>query len=168
MMKIKFLIYIFLIIFTLSPLKADESDNEISFFTGTFDVIDKEGDDKTSLFGIEHKNPDLFRDTFLGKFKPITGGFITGNNSAYFYTGVEAQYGLGPLKILPSFAPGYYEKGDGKDLGSVLEFKSELKVGLDIFENSKLSYSYSHISNNDWGEINPGTDNQQITFSKNF
>ena len=168
MMKIKFLIYIFLIIFTLSPLKADESGNEISFFTGTFDVIDKEGDDKTSLFGIEHKNPDLFRDTFLGKFKPITGGFITGNNSAYFYTGIEAQYGLGPLKILPSFAPGYYEKGDGKDLGSVLEFKSELKVGLDIFENSKLSYSYSHISNNDWGDTNPGTDNQQITFSKNF
>ena len=168
MMKIKFLIYIFLIIFTLSPLKADESGNEISFFTGTFDVIDKEGDDKTSLFGIEHKNPDLFRDTFIGKFKPITGGFITGNNSAYFYTGIEAQYGLGPLKILPSFTPGYYEKGDGKDLGSVLEFKSELKVGLDIFENSKLSYSYSHISNNDWGETNPGTDNQQITFSKNF
>ncbi len=168
MMKIKFLIYTLLIIFTLSPLKADESGNEISFFTGTFDVIDKEGDDKTSLFGIEHKNPDLFRDTFLGKFKPVTGGFITGNNSAYFYTGVEAQYGLGPLKILPSFTPGYYEKGDGKDLGSVLEFKSELKVGLDIFENSKLSYSYSHISNNDWGETNPGTDNQQITFSKNF
>ena len=167
-MKIKFLIYIFLIIFTLSPLKADESGNEISFFTGTFDVIDKEGDDKTSLFGIEHKNPDLFRDTFIGKFKPVTGGFITGNNSAYFYTGIEAQYGLGPLKILPSFTPGYYEKGGGKDLGSVLEFKSELKVGLDIFENSKLSYSYSHISNNDWGETNPGTDNQQITFSKNF
>ena len=63
---------------------------------------------------------------------------------------------------------GYYEKGNGKDLGSILEFKSEIKVGLDIFENSKLSYSYSHISNNDWGDTNPGTDNQQITFSKNF
>ena len=37
-----------------------------------------------------------------------------------------------------------------------------------FFENSKLSYSYSHISNNDWGETNPGTDNEQITFSKNF
>ena len=50
----------------------------------------------------------------------------------------------------------------------MLEFKSEIKVGFDIFENSKLSYSYSHISNNDWGDTNPGTDNQQITFSKNF
>ena len=98
----------------------------------------------------------------------MSGMFLTGNNSVYLYTGVEGQYGIGPLKILPSFAPGYYEKGDGKDLGSVLEFKSEIKFGLDIFENSNLSYSYSHISNNDWGDSNPGTDNQQITFSKNF
>ena len=35
-------------------------------------------------------------------------------------------------------------------------------------ENSKLGYSYSHISNNDWGEKNPGTDNQKITFYKNL
>jgi len=44
----------------------------------------------------------------------------------------------------------------------------KLKVGIDFFENSNLGYSYSHISNNDWGEKNPGTDNQKISFSKNF
>ena len=151
-----------------SKLYADEINNEISFYTGTFDIIDEEGDDQTTLIGLEHKNPDLFRDTILGKFKPITGAFVTANNSAYIYSGIEAQYGLGPLKILPSFTPGYYEKGSGKDLGSALEFKSEIKFGLEIFENTKLGYSYSHISNNDWGDSNPGTDNQQITFSKNF
>jgi hypothetical protein len=167
-MRFKFLIALFTVILTFSFVKAEEKNDEYSFYTGTFDLIDEEGDDKTSLFGVEHKNPDLFRDTFLGKFKPVTGAFMTGNSSVYFYTGVEGQYGVGPIKILPSFAPGYYEKGDGKDLGSVLEFKSEVKFGLDIFENSKLSYSYSHISNNDWGDTNPGTDNQQITFSKNF
>ena len=167
-MKFKALITILIIFWTNNLVLANEGDSEISFYTGTFDLIDKEGDDKTSLFGIEHKNPNLFRDTFFGKFKPVTGAFMTGNSSLYLYTGVEGQYGLGPLKILPSFAPGYYEKGGGKDLGSVLEFKSEIKVGLDVFENSKLSYSYSHISNSDWGDTNPGTDNQQITFSKNF
>ena len=150
------------------PINANLSNNDISLYTGTFDIIDKEGDDKTTLVGLEHRNQDLFRDTFLGKFSPITGAFMTGNSSVYLYTGVEGQYGIGPLKILPSFAPGYYEKGDGKDLGSVLEFKSEVKIAFDVFENSKLGYSYSHISNNDWGEKNPGTDNQQITFSKNF
>ena len=165
-MKFRFLTYLSFILVFMNFVLADEPNTDLSFYTGTFDVIDKEGDDQTSLFGVEHKNPDLFRDTLIGKFKPVTGAFITGNNSIYLYTGIEGQYGLGPIKILPSFTPGYYEKGNGKDLGSALEFKSEIKFGFDLFENSKLSYSYSHISNNDWGEKNPGTDNQQITFSK--
>ena len=167
-MKLKFLTTLAVMLNIMSFSQANESSNNISFYTGTFDVIDKEGDDQTSLFGVEHKNPELFRNTFLGKFSPVTGGFLTGNNSVYLYTGIEGQYGVGPIKILPSFTPGYYQKGDGKDLGSVLEFKSEIKIGFDIFENSKIGYSYSHISNNNWGEINPGTDNQQITFSRAF
>ena len=167
-MKFKTFIYLVLFSFMLNPISAEETNNELSFYAGTFDLIDKEGDDQTTLIGVEHKNPELFRDTIFGKFSPVSGGFLTGKNSVYFYTGVEAQYGIGPLKILPSFTPGYYEKGSGKDLGSALEFKSEIKFGLDIFEDTKIGYSYSHISNNDWGETNPGTDNQQITFSKNF
>ncbi len=144
------------------------SNNDISFYTGQFDISDEIGDDKTNLIGFEHKNPNLLRETFLGKFSPITGAFLTGKGSSYLYTGVEGQYNIGPVKILPSFSPGYYQKGDGKDLGDVLEFKSEIKIGFDILENSKIGYSYSHISNNDWGDVNPGTDNQSITFSKRF
>ena len=167
-MKFNFVALLGLFIFILNPVLADNGDKDISFYTGTFDLIDKEGDDKTTLFGVEHRNSNLFRNTYLGKFSPVSGGFMTGKSSVYLYTGVEGQYGLGPLKILPSFTPGYYQKGDGKDLGSALEFKSEIKLGFDIFEDSKIGYSYSHISNNDWGKTNPGTDNQQITFSKNF
>tara|TARA_B100001057_G_scaffold182289_1_gene183001 strand:- start:311 stop:814 length:504 start_codon:yes stop_codon:yes gene_type:complete len=167
-MKLKILIIALTTLIQFNQLTAEVGNSDMSVYTGTFDVIDKEGDDQTTLLGVEHKNPNLFRDTFLGKFKPVTGAFMTGDSSVYFYTGIEGQYGIGPLKILPSFAPGYYEKGDGKDLGSVLEFKSEIKVGLELFKNSKLSYSYSHISNNDWGEKNPGTDNEYIAFSKNF
>tara|TARA_B100001741_G_C16181063_1_gene426919 strand:+ start:31 stop:534 length:504 start_codon:yes stop_codon:yes gene_type:complete len=167
-MNFKFLIaFTFLTIFN-ATLFAEQSNKEISFYTGIFDTIDKEGDDKSQLFGVEHRNPNLYRSTLLGKFAPVTGAFITKKGSAYLYTGVEGQYKLGPLRITPSFAPGYYEKGNGKDLGDELEFKSEIKFGIDFLEGSKLGYSYSHISNNDWGEKNPGTDNQQITFSKNF
>jgi len=147
--------------------KEDKPQN-ISVYTGQFDTIDKEGDDKTTLVGLEHKNKDLFRDTWIGRFSPTTGAFVTKKSSIYLYTGVEADYNLGPIKISPSFAPGYYEAGDGKNLGSALEFKSELKFGIDLFKNSNLGYSYSHISNNDWGDSNPGTDNQSITFSKKF
>ena len=93
---------------------------------------------------------------------------MTGKSSVYLYTGVQAQYDLGRIKVIPSFAPGYYEAGDGKDLGSALEFKSEIRFDIDIFENSKIGYSYNHISNNDWGDINPGTNNQTLSISTNF
>ncbi len=165
-MKFKF--FIILVVLNFNLVFADEKNTELSFFTGTFDVIDKEGDDQATLFGLEHRNDDLFRRTFLGKFSPVSGGFITDKSSLYLYTGVEAEYELGPMNIKPSFAPGFYEAGDGKDLGSVLEFKSEIKIDFDIFSSSKIGYSYSHISNNDWGNVNPGTDNQAITFSQKF
>ena len=167
-MKLKIFIYLILTSFILSNVSAEETNNDLSFYAGTFDLIDKEGDDQTTLIGIEHRNTDLFRNTFLGKLAPVSGAFVTGRDSLYFYTGVEGQYNLGPVNISPSFTPGYYEKGSGKDLGSALEFKSEIKLGFDILKGSKLGYSYSHISNNDWGSTNPGTDNQQIVFSSKF
>ena len=158
----------FLIPFSVQAedVKVKEKNTEFSIYTGMFDFSDD--GKRASLLGFQHQNEELNRDTFLGNLSPITGAMITVDNASYVYTGVQANYKIGSLNFTPSFAPGLYHKGDGKDLGSVLEFKSELKVGLDIFENSKLSYSYSHISNNDWGDTNPGTDNQQITFSKNF
>ena len=63
-MNLKFLLALLVILSSLNPVIADEGNNEISVYTGTFDVIDKEGDDQTTLFGVEHKNPNLFRDTF--------------------------------------------------------------------------------------------------------
>ena len=90
-MKFKFLLFLALLTFTFNSSLADEGNKDISFYAGTFDVIDKEGDDQTSLFGIEHRNPTLFRDTFLGKFSPVTGGFMTGDSSVYLYTGVEGH-----------------------------------------------------------------------------
>ena len=166
-MKLKFFAYI-LLLFVFKQTIVLSENLDISVYTGTFDVIDKEGDDQTTLIGVEHRNTDLFRNTFLGKIAPVSGAFVTGKNSLYFYTGIEGQYSLGPMNISPSFTPGYYDKGNGKDLGSELEFKSEVKIGFDIFKNSNLGFSYSHISNNDWGSTNPGTDNQQLTFSSRF
>ena len=172
-MKLKKFNLLLLFFLFLTPIKSQELEklknkHQYSFYTGTFDLIDKEGDDKTGLFGIEHQNEDLFRETFLGKFSPVTGGFMTGKSSIYLYTGVQAEYDLGLINIIPSFSPGYYDSGDGKDLGSALEFKSEIKFDIDIFKNSKIGYSYNHISNNNWGDINPGTDNQQISISSKF
>ena len=54
------IIIIFLFTLSVNNLLLAQGDN-ISVYAGTFDTIDKEGDDKTNLIGIEHKNEDLFR-----------------------------------------------------------------------------------------------------------
>ena len=58
-MKFKLLISFLLTFLMIANVNAEQGDSDISFFTGTFDIIDKEGDDKTSLFGLEHKNQEV-------------------------------------------------------------------------------------------------------------
>ena len=106
---------------------------------------------------------------FLGRLSPITGGFVTGRNAIYLYTGVQAEYDFGFLTITPSFAPGYYNSGGkGKDLGFPLEFKSEVQVSFDLSESSHLGMSYNHISNASLGTKNPGANNYMFNFLKQF
>ena len=147
---------------------ADETskETEINVFTGMFDFSDDK--QKSGIFGLQHQNDDLFRKSFLGRLSPITGGFITEKNAFYLYSGVQAEYELGPLVITPSFAPGYYSYGDGKDLGFPLEFKSEVQVSLDLSESTQFGMSYNHISNASLGNKNPGANSYMFNFLKQF
>ena len=142
------------------------NDTELNFFTGMFDFSDDT--QAAGVFGLQHQNDDLFRNSFLGKLSPITGGFLTENNAFYVYTGAQAEYELGPFIITPSFAPGYYNSGDGKDLGHVLEFKSEVQMSLNLSDSSQFGMSYNHISNASLGDKNPGANSYMINFLKQF
>ena len=123
---------------------------------------------RASLFGIQHQNENLVRDSFLGTLSPVTGFMMTADNATYAYTGVQAQYKIGKLNIIPSFTPGIYGEGDGKDLGHMVEFKSEVQLSLDIFSNSELGFSYNHISNASLGDKNPGANSYMFNFLKKF
>ena len=158
-------------IFLSSITKAEDTkysfgNHELNFFSGMFDFSDK--GKRSAIFGIQHQDENLLRDSFLGTLSPVTGVMITADNASYFYTGVQAQYKVGKLNIVPSFTPGIYNEGDGKDLGHPIEFKSELQVSLDIFSNSELGFSYNHLSNASLGDKNPGANSYMINFFKNF
>ena len=147
---------------------ADDTSNEteLNIFTGMFDFSDEK--QHAGLFGLQHQNDELFRKSFFGKFSPITGGFITENSAFYLYTGVQAEYELGFLTITPSFAPGYYNYGDGKDLGHFLEFKSEVQMSFNVSDTAQLGMSYNHISNASLGKKNPGANSYMFNFLKQF
>ena len=143
-----------------------KKDTEFNVYTGMFDFSDDK--QKAGVFGIEHQNQDLFRNSFLGKLSPITGGFITEQSAFYVYSGVQAEYEIGPIKITPSFAPGYYTAGDGKDLGHPLEFKTEVQISLGLSDFTKLGMSYNHISNASLGKKNPGANSYMFNILKQF
>jgi len=142
------------------------NETELNFFTGMFDFSDTK--QASGVIGLQHQNDDLFRESFLGQLSPITGGFFTEKNAFYFYTGAQAEYALGLFTITPSFAPGYYNSGDGKDLGSALEFKSEIQMSLNLSDSTEFGMSYNHISNASLGDKNPGANSYMINFLKQF
>ena len=158
----------FLVSFSLmaEEIKLEDKNTEFNVYTGMFDFSD---DGKRSqILGVQHQNEDLNRNTFLGKLSPITGALITADNATYMYTGVQAQYKLGSLNLTPSFTPGYYNEGNGKDLGHALEFKSEVQLSLELPKDTQLGFSYNHLSNASLGDKNPGANSYMFNFFKKF
>tara|TARA_B100001996_G_scaffold181571_1_gene138716 strand:- start:140 stop:652 length:513 start_codon:yes stop_codon:yes gene_type:complete len=161
-----FSICIFSFSLIAEEINIDDRNTEFNVYTGMFDFSDD--GKRSALIGFQHQNENLNRDTFLGNLSPITGLMITADNAGYIYTGVQAQYKVGALNIVPSFTPGLYHEGDGKDLGHILEFKSELQLSLDLSKTSELGLSYNHISNASLGDKNPGANSYMFNFLKNF
>ena len=180
-MKIKFfIIYFVTYLFVNNVSFAEEKDSQRNSYTGILDdktsglnvysgMFDFSDDgQRASLIGIEHQNQNLYRNTLIGKISPVTGFFITENNASYIYTGIETNYKLGRLNITPSFTPGIYNQGNGKDLGHIIEFKSEIRLSMDLSKNSMFGMSYNHISNASLGSKNPGANSYMFNFLKKF
>ena len=140
------------------------SSNQYNFFIGNFDFSDD--NQAALLFGFQHQNELLERDSFLGNISPITGGFITENSAIYIYSGIEWNIDVGSFEFTPSFAPGLYKKGDGKDLGHVLEFKTEVQLSYRFSDDMSLGVSYNHASNVSLGYKIPGANSYMFNFLK--
>ena len=166
----KFCSVLLLISFVFSvnaeELKVVEKNTEFNVYSGMFDFSDD--GKRSTLIGFQHQNENLFRESFIGTISPVSGALITENNASYVYTGIQAQYKVGSINVTPSFTPGLYNQGNGKDLGHILEFKSEVQLSVDLAKQSQLGFSYNHLSNASLGEKNPGANSYMINFLKNF
>ena len=165
-MNLKKISLILVLLLTTTKSFASEDNHQLNFYVGNFDFSDHK--QAAMLVGFQHQNEDLNRDTLIGNISPITGGFVTENSAIYVYTGFEWNVDMGSFTFTPSFAPGLYHEGDGKDLGHVLEFKSEVQISFDLSQSSKLGFSYNHVSNASLGDKNPGANSYMFNFLKNF
>ena len=53
----------------LNEKSKEEKNTKFNLYTGMFDFSDD--GKRSNLFGIEHQNEELFRNTFLGKLSPM-------------------------------------------------------------------------------------------------
>ncbi len=91
------------------------------------------------------------------KLRPFVGFLLTTKQSAYVYGGIGYDIFIGRKFVLtPSFAPGIYYRGEGKDLGFPLEFRSSLEAAFVFCRQHRLGAQFYHISNASLGHKNPG------------
>ena len=140
--------------FTFSVGKVDHNDNKTD----------------AGMFQLDYDFDKILFGSPIGDFKPVVGFLVTDDNAKYGYAGVRLDYKLANNSVLisPSFTPGVYGKGDGKDLGHSVEFKTQVRAALNLSPMSNIGISYSHISNASLGDKNPGANNYSISFQKNF
>ena len=102
-------------------------------------------------------------------FKPFLGLMGTTDRAFYGYGGFLVDIYFGNRWVLmPNAAYGYYDKGNGKDLGSHSEFRTGAEFAYRFDDRSRLGFSFHHISNAGISKKNPGEEEMTLVFSLPF
>ncbi len=98
--------------------------------------------------------------------KPFFGVEFTNDSASYFLTGIYFEDNLGELFegnkskffFTPSFGVGIYDDGSGKKLGNDLQFRTSFEISYELKNQNRIGVSFSHISNANLGDKNPGVE----------
>ena len=139
-------------------VRADEPPF-ISVAIGYFDLV--QDHNQANEFRIEYRS-----DETISMLKPFLGIMGTNDATLYGYGGLLLDLFYGRrFVVTPSLAAGYYEKGDGKDLGHELEFRSSVEISYRFDDRSRIGLSFYHLSNASISSKNPGTEVLSIVYS---
>ncbi len=89
--------------------------------------------------------------------QPLVCAMATKDGAFYVCAGaIYDIYVTNYIVLSPSFAPGLYYKGNGKNLGYPLEFRSSIALSYQDNKRNRLGLQFYHISNASLGSRNPG------------
>jgi lipid A 3-O-deacylase len=130
--------------------EAQERARAISFGTGWYDFVQKR--DPAMEARVEYRVGPAARP-----LRGIVVATMTGDAAMFLGVGIGYELKLGRRWMLtPTFTPGYYREGKGKDLGYPLEFRSQLEIGYEFRRGYRVLMAVSHSSNAGLGRSNPG------------
>ena len=166
------MIRIFIIITTIFFSNSIASKGTNVFGIGVYDIkFDGSEKNQATDFRYEYRSDKSLLDIgpeednffFL---KPFFGIEFTNDSASYFLTGIYIEDNLGELfegdksKLFftPSFGAGIYDDGSGKKLGNDIQFWTSLELSYELNNKNRIGISFSHISNANLGNKNPGVE----------
>jgi len=137
---------------------ASQDGDMLAFSAAYFDVNQRKNE--AGEFRVEYR-----ADEHMWIFKPFGGAMATTDGALHGFAGVLIDIPLWDrIYITPSFAPGLYHDGNGKDLFYTLEFRSQIEISYRFQNGHRLGASFNHISNANLGEDNPGVESAALTY----
>ena len=165
---LKLIISIIFLLFTNSAISKGTNIFGLGIYDIKFDGSEKnqavdfryEYRSDKSLINIGPEEDNFF---FL---KPFFGVEYTNDSASYFLTGIYFEDNLGELfegnksKLFftPSFGAGIYNDGSGKKLGNDLQFRTSFEISYELKNKNRIGVSFSHISNANLADKNPGVE----------
>lgn len=140
------------------PVKAEHTPS-VALTAGTFDFEN----DAVAMYGVEYRWPASER---FFSIIPVAG--IESNADGAFWVYAGGRYDFWPSErwfLTPHWAASWYRQNGGKDLGSELEFRSGLDFGYRFEGGSRFAVGVHHLSNADFGDTNPSSNNIVFSFS---
>tara|TARA_X000000950_G_scaffold180762_1_gene219231 strand:+ start:8471 stop:9001 length:531 start_codon:yes stop_codon:yes gene_type:complete len=162
------LLFILTIFFSTSGVAKGTNVFGLGIYDIKFDGSEK---DQSTDIRYEYRSDQSFLDIgpkednffFL---KPFFGLEYTDDSAFYILTGFYVEDNVGELfegeknklYLTPSFGGGYYNDGSGKNLGNDIQFRTSLELTYELKNSNRIGISFSHISNANLGDKNPGVE----------
>ena len=138
---------------------AASNDGDLLAFSAAYFDVNQQEEDAAEV-RIEYRADEQF-----WIFKPFGGAMATSDGALHGFAGVLIDIPVfNKIYITPSFAPGLYHDGNGKDLFYTLEFRSQIELSYRFNNGHRLGASFNHISNANLGDDNPGVESAAITW----
>lgn len=142
---------------------AASSPDLVSFGVGAYDsIVFQESTDTPRNRSLDLRLEYRFGYSLLpftepyAQIHPWLGVETTIDGMLYGGGGFLADLKLGPVVVTPSVGLGFWRRGGSKNLGSALEFRSQIEVGYEFDNQMRVSAYLSHISNAGITRKNPG------------
>jgi hypothetical protein len=142
-----------------APAEPQRPPDRVVFGAGLYDIFDRK--EETLDLRIEYR-----WGISLWALRPWAGIEVTADGALYAVAGVLADIGIGSRWIVtPGAGAGFYDEGNGKDLGDPVEFRTQLEFARRFAGDDRLAIALSHVSNAGLGDANPGTEVLTVYYS---